>query len=116
MGKFVDASKLARWRCHKVVGAGRILGITKWPDVSREYEIAEIEVEFADGSREAIEPDAKLFARYQPELLDYYVVYDDGYVSISPRKAFEEGYSRERPPFDLAALQHLRKASSNEPY
>jgi len=25
---------------------------------------------------------------------DYYVVYDDGYASISPREAFEAGYHR----------------------
>lgn len=35
---------------------------------------------------------SKMFARYTPVRGDYYVVYDDGYASISPRKAFEDGY------------------------
>ena len=32
--------------------------------------------------------------RFKPEVGGYYVVYDDGYSSFSPAKAFEEGYSR----------------------
>jgi hypothetical protein len=34
-----------------------------------------------------------MFARYTPVRGDYFVVYDDGYESISPQKAFEEGYT-----------------------
>ena len=30
---------------------------------------------------------------YQPVARDYYVIYKDGYTSISPQKAFEEGYT-----------------------
>ncbi|MFA9204828.1 MAG: hypothetical protein ACEQSH_00070 [Bacteroidia bacterium] len=37
-------------------------------------------------------PADNMFARYRPVPGDYYVVYDDGYAAISPRKAFEEGY------------------------
>lgn len=33
-------------------------------------------------------------SRFKPEVGGYYVVYDDGYTSFSPAKAFEEGYSR----------------------
>lgn len=33
-----------------------------------------------------------LFSRYVPVPGDFYVVYEDGYVSFSPRKAFIEGY------------------------
>lgn len=31
--------------------------------------------------------------KHQPKAGGYYVVYDDGYKSFSPAKAFEEGYS-----------------------
>jgi hypothetical protein len=34
-----------------------------------------------------------MFARCTPVRGDYFVVYDDGYESISPQKAFEEGYT-----------------------
>lgn len=36
-----------------------------------------------------------MFSRYTPVPGDFYVVYDDGYQSFSPRKAFVEGYQRE---------------------
>ena len=36
----------------------------------------------------------QMFARYKPVPGDYYVQYDDGYASFSPKKAFEEGYTR----------------------
>ena len=31
-------------------------------------------------------------SRYQPVVGDYWVIYDDGYQSISPKAAFEGGY------------------------
>jgi len=37
---------------------------------------------------------AEAFARYQPVEGDFLVVYEDGYRSFSPRKAFVEGYTR----------------------
>lgn len=32
--------------------------------------------------------------KFKPQPGGYYVVYEDGYVSYSPAKAFEEGYTR----------------------
>ncbi len=33
------------------------------------------------------------YEKHRPEAGGYYVVYDDGYKSYSPAKAFEEGYA-----------------------
>jgi hypothetical protein len=38
-----------------------------------------------------------MLARSLPVPGDYLVTYDDGYQSISPGKAFEEGYSEIEP-------------------
>lgn len=38
--------------------------------------------------------DEAYMAKHKPEVGGYYVVYDDGYKSFSPAKAFEEGYTR----------------------
>ena len=38
--------------------------------------------------------DDAIFSRYMPVPGDFYVVYDDGYKSFSPRKAFLEGYTK----------------------
>lgn len=54
-----------------------------------------------------------MFARYVPVPGDFYVVYDDGYKSFSPRKAFLEGYKpfSDDLGFDWEVLQRIRKAS-----
>jgi hypothetical protein len=36
---------------------------------------------------------AEYLAKHKPEIGGYFVVYDDGYKSFSPAKAFEEGYT-----------------------
>ena len=36
---------------------------------------------------------ADWFNKHAPQVGGYYVVYDDGYKSFSPAKAFEEGYT-----------------------
>jgi hypothetical protein len=47
----------------------------------------------ADGTGVLREFPAQMTARYQPVVGDFWVVYpDDGYQSISPRKAFGQGY------------------------
>lgn len=35
-----------------------------------------------------------MWSRYQPTEGDFYVEYEDGYKSFSPRKAFLEGYMK----------------------
>lgn len=74
--------QMPKWKCHKVVQALQIQSVDgdaigfgeAWPKV-----IA----------------DKKMFSRFQPQPGDYYVVYEDGYASFSPKKAFEDGYTRE---------------------
>lgn len=75
---------LARWQSHKVVRAGKIVHVAD----------SLLKVEGADGLTYSVTAAANMFARYMPVPGDYYVVYDDGYASISPRQAFEEGYHR----------------------
>lgn len=92
--------KLPQYRSHKVVSAAQITAIN---DAS----LPDILVLTLDVPRpEHISPsnvaqvviDAPVFARYKPEIGDYYVRYEDGYQSLSPRKAFEEGYTRVDAP------------------
>lgn len=48
----------------------------------------------ADGGFKTITVSKDVYKRYWPMPGDYYVVYEDGYESFSPAKAFEEGYTR----------------------
>lgn len=91
-----------RYRCFKIVEALRICGIIHTapavitpvdppkcePYVARLYFGADLResTDFLDY------PDPALFARYSPVAGDYLVRYEDGYLSISPKKAFEDGY------------------------
>jgi hypothetical protein len=80
-------SELARWQSHKVVRAGKVISLTFGVQVS-------VSVEAADGGYTVIDVPSKVFARGRPEPGDYFVVYDDGYQSWSPKAIFEAGYTR----------------------
>ena len=73
--------EMPRYQSHKKVWALKIAkldGLTIYP---------------ADGRYAAISIEPEMLARYTPVAGDYYVVYDDGYKSFSPAKAFEDGYT-----------------------
>lgn len=48
---------------------------------------------YQDAIYNPIKVDHLFMAKHNPSAGGYYVVYDDGYTSWSPAKAFEEGYS-----------------------
>jgi hypothetical protein len=76
--------KLPRWKCHKIVEADKIKSIT--------YDREGLRWHLEGGTVVAISP--QIISRGEPKTGDYYVVYEDGYISWSPKKAFEEGYTR----------------------
>lgn len=86
------AAEMPRYRCHKEVWALKIAEVQD-PTAPADCE--------SDGSR-IIVPVDKRYApflvghdyvrKHKPEAGGYYVVYDDGYASYSPAKAFEKGY------------------------
>ena len=76
------SAQMPRYRSHKQVWA---------------LEIATVHnnrLTFRDAGYAAIAAPAEMFTRYTPVFGDFYVVYDDGYKSFSPRKAFVEGYTK----------------------
>ena len=74
---------LQKYQSHKVVRAAKIVQVNA--DNTMELEVR-------PGMIVAVTPAEKMFARYRPVAGDFYVVYEDGFASISPRAAFEEGY------------------------
>lgn len=84
-----DAAKMPRYKSHKEVYALKIGNdpIEVLPDGS-------VVLPIADGGFAPVTVKAEVVSRYMPMAGDYYVVYDDGYQSISPGKAFEDGYTR----------------------
>jgi hypothetical protein len=82
-------AEMPRYRSHKVVHA---------------FKIAELD--FVDAHTIWLTPADQGYAKFNPgsewvgrfkgsrEDMGYYVVYEDGYTSWSPTKAFEDGYTR----------------------
>ena len=75
-------AEMPRYQCHKKVWALKIADVTGCT------------ITLADPGYAAFEVEPEMYLRYTPTAGDYYVVYDDGYKSFSPAKAFEEGYTR----------------------
>lgn len=85
----LDLNKVPKYQSHKVVRALRI--------AEGMFEVLpnkDMKVPIADGGFSAILLKAEVTARHYPQPGDYVVFYEDGYISISPKKAFDEGYRR----------------------
>jgi hypothetical protein len=73
------------YESHKVVRAAKIVDITRTPD-------DELVIWVGDYPYERFGPTVDAMAE-KAEIGGYAVVYPDGFKSISPAKAFEEGYT-----------------------
>jgi hypothetical protein len=94
------AREMPRYKCHKEVWALKIKEVPPAETIEALRRYSHITgsktvlVRFEDAGYAATTLPIEMFARYIPVKGDYYVVYDDGYKSFSPAKAFEEGYTR----------------------
>lgn len=84
-----ESKEMPRYRCHKIVHALTIRNCFLIGLAPTAYQLDFEEEGFASIT---VPPD--MLARFTPKRGDYYVVYDDGYQSVSPKKAFEEGYTK----------------------
>jgi hypothetical protein len=77
----MNIETVPKYKCHKEVRAfeiGKIEGKSIYPK---------------DDSFEPIEVTHEFMTKHPLNEVGYIVVYADGYVSYSPKKAFEEGYT-----------------------
>lgn len=74
---------------HKRVEAARIVSLAPG-EPSATVAGKDIAVELEGGAVLQVAP--LVFARYMPDPGDYLVRYADGYLSVSPKAAFEDGY------------------------
>lgn len=81
-------TNIPRWKCHKEVNAFKIGQI--------DYKLIHVDgsaVLTNDDGSIIVKVNANYMDKHKPELNGYYVLYDDGYQSFSPAKAFEDGYT-----------------------
>lgn len=90
MGKSLE-ELLAVYKCHKVVKAVKVVEVHDTDEASISRLVT---VEGVDGYRQRVRisvPASLAIGLLIPGC--YYVVYEDGYTTISPAKAFEAGYN-----------------------
>ncbi len=87
--------EMPRYKCHKEVHALKIAAIKRdgEDDPNRDTDGSAM-LTPADEGYAPFKVDRQYMLRHAPEVGGYHVVYADGYVSFSPGKAFEEGYTR----------------------
>ena len=83
-----DRAKIRFFRCHKVVQAALISGIG-----GTDHERF-LQLETPDGVV-TMPAEDWFFDRHNPKPGDFLVIYEDGYHSVSPAQAFNEGYHPE---------------------
>lgn len=76
--------RMPSWKCHKVVKADKLIEV----DVDTEGQGVRMRTAEA-----TIEMPQEWFDRFRPEVGSYFVLYADGYASMSPARAFEDGYT-----------------------
>ena len=89
-----ELEQLPQYRSHKVVRAGKIMAI--WfedPDRIDDHGSNVLVVVSGLGYAKPVRLDISWFDKHEPRVGGYLVAYDDGYISFSPAKAFEEGYT-----------------------
>jgi hypothetical protein len=81
---------LKTYQSHKIVEAGRHTGVIDRDSSTGKYLV---QLQDDEGSPPyTVELEYEALLRYTPKPGDYVVRYADGYLSVSPAKAFEEGY------------------------
>lgn len=79
---------MARYQCHKQVNAGQITAIDLRTDGD-----TRISYRNSDGGESWLNVQPKFIDQHRPVLDGYLVLYDDSYLSFSPRQVFEGGYT-----------------------
>jgi hypothetical protein len=81
-----ETKPLPKYLCHKEVEALKILQVT-WDPRSQKYLL------HVEGDYPPLVVDRAWVDRFGPTRGSYWVKYKDGYTSVSPERAFEEGYT-----------------------
>ncbi len=84
--------EMPQYQCHKRVWALKIKEISQSnPEIVMDG--GSWSIAFHDGGFAPIAVSHEWYEKHRPEADGYYVVYEDGYRSYSPAKAFEDGYT-----------------------
>lgn len=88
------SAEMPRYLCHKRVWALKIKTIVRDNGGKERETDGSAMITPVEGGYAPFRVDHLYMHKHKPEVGGYYVVYDDGYKSFSPAKAFEDGYER----------------------
>lgn len=88
------AVEMPRYKCHKQVWALKIAHILSDGEGEDRETDGSATITLAEHGYAPFKVDHEYMRKHKPQVGGYYVVYDDGYKSWSPAKAFEDGYTR----------------------
>ncbi len=112
------SQELPRYRSHKQVWALKIKSIVPNPNPDPTGHSAASSygamIYPEDGGYPPFQVTAEYMSKHRPQPGGYYVQYEDEYLSYSPAKAFEEGYTLIAPGSDKAPMNSA-PANSPEP-
>jgi hypothetical protein len=95
----VIKDKAPSYTCHKRVKALEIRRVGSYCPSPHDSSVVVRPVVFVETELQSVYLPAIMFDRYTPEPGDFLVIYEDGYQSFSPRKAFLEGYAKDGESF-----------------
>lgn len=83
----MNVNELPQYKCHKVVRAAKITA------VAAEFQDGHCELSFDSNGEKWLAIGDGFYEKHEPRPGKYFVVYEDGYQSVSPAAAFEAGYT-----------------------
>lgn len=105
---------MGKFKCNKVVSAARISQVIGNDQNDLGLRVNIQHPEFDDMTLPYVIADS-MTARYTPQVGDYVVLYEDGYVSASPKEAFESGYRLIRDEQDHLDEEEIESLGLNAP-
>lgn len=87
-------AELPRYKCHKEVWALKINTINRDGHGEDRDSDGSALIYPAEPGYAPFRVDRAFMHKHKPEVGGYFVIYEDGYKSFSPAKAFEDGYTR----------------------
>lgn len=101
---------LPEYQCIKKVRAAKIVHVTElkaYPEYLGGTVCAFLLLLLPNGSHVFVAVDGQYLTKHQPTAGGYYVCYEDGYTSFSPKEAFEKGYLLCDPTYTSPAVHTL---------
>lgn len=91
----LNTDELPEYQSHKKVWALKIVAIAYPDDLVKQMPAAGLPAHLIfDSPYPSIRVAGDYLNKHNPQVGGYFVVYEDGYESFSPAKAFESGYTK----------------------